>query len=229
MRKRVARARASCSPRMLLLDDRSAGLDRHWSVIDELIISLPKNEGHIPSPSRTRWKAPFPHGNANGYVVSGEIIEEAEFEESSNPKIRWSPSFLSGSTEGPFWKASLDAIQEMKSMTGLHVVGTIAVVAFLWFCSAHRDCFRPLVTIRLFDNAAGIKQARRDAGGRNIGSYKNCIAPSPDEEKEADSRGAIHSAEESQSQPKCKRPANSDRRRVGAVDKAQRFPDAKTR
>ena len=81
-------------------------------------------------------------------------------------------------------------------MTGLLVIGTIAVVAFVLVLLGAPGLFRPLVTYRIyFDNAAGIKQgAPVMLAGRKIGQVQKLYSPvSPKEEKEAEAAGAeIH-------------------------------------
>lgn len=81
-------------------------------------------------------------------------------------------------------------------MTGLLVIGTIAVVAFVLVLLGAPGLFRPLVTYRIyFDNAAGIKQgATVMLAGRKIGQVQKLYSPvSPKEEKEAQTaEAAIH-------------------------------------
>ena len=74
-------------------------------------------------------------------------------------------------------------------MTGLLVIGTIAVVAFLLVLLGAPGLFRPLVTYKIyFDNAAGIKQgAPVMLAGRKIGQVQKLYSPvSPKEEKQAE-------------------------------------------
>ncbi len=84
-------------------------------------------------------------------------------------------------------------------MTGLLVIGTIAVVAFLLVLLGAPGLFRPLVTYKIyFDNAAGIKQgAPVMLAGRKIGQVQKLFSPvSPQEEKQAEEAdAAIHRAE----------------------------------
>ena len=93
-------------------------------------------------------------------------------------------------------------------MTGLLVIGTIAVVAFLLSCSARPGLFRPLVTYKIyFDNAAGIKQgAPVMLAGRKIGQVQKLFSPvSPQEEKQAEEAdAAVHPPEaECEPEPDC--------------------------
>ena len=90
-------------------------------------------------------------------------------------------------------------LQRNEIMTGLLVIGTIAVVAFLLVLLGAPGLFRPLVTYKIyFDNAAGIKQgAPVMLAGRKIGQVQKLYSPvSPKEEKQAEeAEAAIHQAE----------------------------------
>src|SRR5438105_7301782 len=90
-------------------------------------------------------------------------------------------------------------LQKNEIMTGLLVIGTIAVVAFLLVLLGAPGLFRPLVTYKIyFDNAAGIKQgAPVMLAGRKIGQVQKLYSPvSPKEEKQAEEAdAAIHRAE----------------------------------
>jgi ABC-type transporter Mla subunit MlaD len=80
-------------------------------------------------------------------------------------------------------------LQRNEIMTGLLVIGTIAVVAFLLVLLGAPGLFRPLVTYKIyFDNAAGIKQgAPVMLAGRKIGQVQKLYSPvSPEEEKRAE-------------------------------------------
>jgi ABC-type transporter Mla subunit MlaD len=80
-------------------------------------------------------------------------------------------------------------LQKNEVMTGLLVIGTIAVVAFLLVLLGAPGLFRPLVTYRIYvDNAAGIKQgAPVMLAGRKIGQVQKLYSPvSPEEEKQAE-------------------------------------------
>src|SRR6266516_3383345 len=87
-------------------------------------------------------------------------------------------------------------LQRNEILTGLLVIGTIAVVAFLLVLLGAPGLFRPLVTYKIyFDNAAGIKQgAPVILAGRKIGQVQKLYSPvSPEEEKRAqDADAAIH-------------------------------------
>src|ERR1051326_7589941 len=84
-------------------------------------------------------------------------------------------------------------LQRNEIMTGLLVIGTIAVVAFLLVLLGAPGLFRPLVTYKIyFDNAAGIKQgAPVMLAGRKIGQVQKLFSPvSPEEEKRAEEAAA---------------------------------------
>jgi ABC-type transporter Mla subunit MlaD len=87
-------------------------------------------------------------------------------------------------------------LQRNEILTGLLVIGTIAVVAFLLVLLGAPGLFRPLVTYRIyFDNAAAIKQgAPVMLAGRKIGQVQKLYSPvSPKEEKQAqDAEAAVH-------------------------------------
>src|SRR6266496_2519744 len=90
-------------------------------------------------------------------------------------------------------------LQRNEIMTGLLVIATIAVVAFVLVLLGAPGLFRPLVTYKIyFDNAAGIKQgAPVMLAGRKIGQVQKLYSPvSPKEEKQAEeAEAAIHQAE----------------------------------
>jgi ABC-type transporter Mla subunit MlaD len=87
-------------------------------------------------------------------------------------------------------------LQRNEVLTGLLVIGTVAVVAFLLVLLGAPGLFRPLVTYRIyFDNAAAIKQgAPVMLAGRKIGQVQKLYSPvSPEEEKRAqEAEAAIH-------------------------------------
>jgi len=84
-------------------------------------------------------------------------------------------------------------------MTGLLVVGTIAVVAAVLVLIGAPGLFRPLVTYKIyFDNAAGIKQgAPVMLAGRKIGQVQKLFSPvSREEDKRAqEAAAAVHPPE----------------------------------
>jgi ABC-type transporter Mla subunit MlaD len=76
-------------------------------------------------------------------------------------------------------------LQRNEIMTGLLVIGTIAVVAFLLVLLGAPGLFRPLVTYRIyFDNAVGLKPgAPVMLAGRKIGQVQKLYSPVPPEEE----------------------------------------------
>ena len=88
-------------------------------------------------------------------------------------------------------------------MTGLLVIGTIAVVVFVLVLLGAPGLFRPLVTYKIyFDNAAAIKQgAPVMLAGRKIGQVQKLFSPvSREEDKRAqEAAAAIHPPEPSAS------------------------------
>ena len=90
-------------------------------------------------------------------------------------------------------------LQKNEILTGLLVIGTIAVVAFLLVLLGSPGLFRPLVTYNIYyDNAAGLKQgAPVMLAGRKIGQVQKLFSPvSPEEEKQAEeAEAAIHPPE----------------------------------
>jgi ABC-type transporter Mla subunit MlaD len=127
-------------------------------------------------------------------------------------------------------------LQRNEIMTGLLVIGTIAVVAFLLVLLGAPGLFRPLVTYKIYvDNAAGIKQgAPVMLAGRKIGQVQKLFSPvSAQEEKQAEQAEAtIHTAEPNTSPTTA---ATPDKPRFEAridvqVDKEARvYRDAKAR
>ena len=84
-------------------------------------------------------------------------------------------------------------LQRNEIMTGLLVIATIAVVAFVLVLLGAPGLFRPLVTYKIyFDNAAGIKQgAPVMLAGRKIGQVQKLFSPvSSEEEKRAQAAAA---------------------------------------
>ncbi len=84
-------------------------------------------------------------------------------------------------------------LQRNEILTGLLVIGTIAVVAFLLVLLGAPGLFRPLVTYKIyFDNAVGIKQgAPVMLAGRKIGQVQKLYSPvSLEEEKQAEQAAA---------------------------------------
>jgi ABC-type transporter Mla subunit MlaD len=119
-------------------------------------------------------------------------------------------------------------------MTGLLVIATIAVVAFVLVLLGAPGLFRPLVTYKMyFDNASGIKiGAPVMLAGRKIGQVQKLFSPvSPKEEKSAqEADAAIHPPQPNASPTP---PSNKPRFEVRVdvqVDKSARvYRDAKAR
>src|SRR6267143_1142870 len=127
-------------------------------------------------------------------------------------------------------------LQRNEIMTGLLVIGTVAVVAFLLVLLGAPGLFRPLVTYKIyFDNAAGIKQgARVMLAGRKIGQVQKLFSPvSAEEEKEAEGvDAAIRAADPSASPSPTATPGKPrfEARVDVQVDKSARvYRDAKAR
>jgi len=119
-------------------------------------------------------------------------------------------------------------------MTGLLVIGTIAVVAFLLVLLGAPGLFRPLVTYRIyFDNAAGIKQgAPVMLAGRKIGQVQKLYSPlSPKEEKQAEKAAAAINPPEANPSPSATpgKPRFEVRVEVQVDKNAKVYRDAKTR
>ena len=82
-------------------------------------------------------------------------------------------------------------LQRNEILTGLLVIGTIGVIAFLLVLLGAPGLFRPLVTYGVyFDNAAGVKPgAVVMLAGRKIGQVQKLYSPlTPAEEKQAQQR-----------------------------------------
>jgi ABC-type transporter Mla subunit MlaD len=129
-------------------------------------------------------------------------------------------------------------LQRNEVLTGLLVIGTIAVVAFLLVLLGAPGLFRPLVTYRIyFDNAAAIKQgAPVMLAGRKIGQVQKLYSPvSPKEEKQAqDAEAAVHPPQSNANASPIPSPIPSKPRFEVRVDvqvdkKAKVYRDAKAR
>src|ERR1041385_3806201 len=95
-------------------------------------------------------------------------------------------------------------LQKNEILTGLLVIGTIAVVACLLVLLGAPGLFRPLVTYQIyFDNAVGIKQgATVMLAGRKIGQVQKLYSPvSPQEEKQAEEAAAAMNQPETKASP----------------------------
>ena len=119
-------------------------------------------------------------------------------------------------------------------MTGLLVIGTIAVVAFILVLLGAPGLFRPLVTYKIyFDNAVGIKQgAPVMLAGRKIGQVQKLFSPvSSEEEKRAEeAAAAIHPSEPNASPTPAENKPKFEVRVEAQVDKSARVHrDARAR
>jgi hypothetical protein len=125
-------------------------------------------------------------------------------------------------------------LQRNEIMTGLLVIGTIAVVAFILVLLGAPGLFRPLVTYKVyFDNAVGIKQgAPVMLAGRKIGQVQKLFSPvSSEEEKRAEeAAAAIHSSEPNASPPPAENKPKFEVRVDVQVDKSAKvYRDARAR
>src|SRR5215472_18072195 len=120
-------------------------------------------------------------------------------------------------------------LERNEILTGLLVIGTIGVIAFLLVLLGAPGLFRPLVTYGVyFDNAAGIKPgAVVMLAGRKIGQVQRLYSPlTPAEEKQAQQAAAAVHPSEPNASPS---PSTRFEARVDVqVDKsAQVYRDAK--
>src|ERR1700674_632043 len=87
-------------------------------------------------------------------------------------------------------------LQRNEILTGLLVIGTVAVITGVLILLGAPGLFRPLVTYKIyFDNAAGIKQgAAVMLAGRKIGQVQKLMSPvSAEEDKRPqEAAAAIH-------------------------------------
>ena len=127
-------------------------------------------------------------------------------------------------------------LQRNEIMTGLLVIGTIAVLVFILVLLGAPGLFRPLVTYKIyFDNAAAIKQgAPVMLAGRKIGQVQKLYSPvSPKEEKQAqEAEAAIHPPEANASPsptPTPGRPKFEVRVEVQVDKNAKVYRDARAR
>jgi ABC-type transporter Mla subunit MlaD len=125
-------------------------------------------------------------------------------------------------------------LQRNEIMTGLLVIGTIAVLVFILVLLGAPGLFRPLVTYKIyFDNAAGIKQgAPVMLAGRKIGQVQKLFSPvSRKEEKQAEeAAAALHPPEPNVSPTPAENKPMFEVRVDVQVDKnAKVYRDAKAR
>src|SRR6266699_5496974 len=125
-------------------------------------------------------------------------------------------------------------LQRNEILTGLLVIGTIAVVAFLLVLLGAPGLFRPLVTYKIyFDNAAGIKQgAPVMLAGRKIGQVQKLFSPvsQQDEKRAEEAAAAIHPPEPNASPTPAENKRKFEVRVDVQVDKnAKVYRDARAR
>src|SRR5436309_5708408 len=118
-------------------------------------------------------------------------------------------------------------------MTGLLVVGTVAVLVFVLVLLGAPGLFRPLVTYKIYvDNAAGIKQgAVVMLAGRKIGQVAKLYSPvSREEERRAEeAAAAFHLPEPNATPEDANKPKYEARVDVQVDRNAVVYRDAKTR
>lgn len=124
-------------------------------------------------------------------------------------------------------------LQKNEVMTGLLVVGTVAVLVFVLVLLGAPGIFRPLVTYKIYvDNAAGIKQgAAVMLAGRKIGQVAKLYSPvSKEEEKRAEeAAAAFHLPEPNTTPDESNKPKYEARIDVQVDRNAVVYRDAKTR
>ena len=124
-------------------------------------------------------------------------------------------------------------LQKNEIMTGLLVVGTVAVLVFVLVLLGAPGLFRPLVTYKIYvDNAAGIKQgAAVMLAGRKIGQVARLYSPvSREEQRRAEeAAAAIHPAEPTATPEDTNKPKYEARIDVQVDRSAVVYRDAKTR
>src|SRR5436853_5312105 len=119
-------------------------------------------------------------------------------------------------------------------MTGLLVVGTVAVLVFVLVLLGAPGLFRPLVTYKIYvDNAAGIKQgAVVMLAGRKIGQVQKLFSPvSKEEERRAEEAASTFRTEEptASATPSTGKPKYEARIDVQVDKNAAVYRDARTR
>jgi phospholipid/cholesterol/gamma-HCH transport system substrate-binding protein len=126
-------------------------------------------------------------------------------------------------------------LQKNEIMTGLLVVGTVAVLVFVLVLLGAPGLFRPLVTYKIYvDNAAGIKQgAVVMLAGRKIGQVQKLYSPvSKEEERRAEEAAAAFHLPEPSASPtdeKTDKPKYEARIDVQVDRNAVVYRDAKAR
>src|ERR1700741_1022856 len=122
-------------------------------------------------------------------------------------------------------------LQKNEIMTGLLVVGTVAVLVFVLVLLGAPGLFRPLVTYRIYmDNAAGIKQgAPVLLAGRKIGQVDKLYSPvSKEDAAKADAAAAAQHGNDPSPTP-AERPRYEARIDVKVDRNALVYKDARAR
>jgi ABC-type transporter Mla subunit MlaD len=125
-------------------------------------------------------------------------------------------------------------LQRNEIMTGVLVVGTVAVLAFVLILLGAPGLFRPLVTYRVyFDNASGIKiGAPVMLAGRKIGQVQKLFSPvSPKEDRRAQEIAAALNPPQPEATPTSTpgKPMYEVRVDVQVDKNAKVYRDARTR
>jgi ABC-type transporter Mla subunit MlaD len=123
-------------------------------------------------------------------------------------------------------------LQRNEVMTGLLVVGTIAVITAVLILLGAPGLFRPLITYKIyFDNAGGIKQgAPIMLAGRKIGQVQKLYSPvSSEEDRRAQEVAAAQGDPAAKLPPTNGKPKYEVRVDVQVDKNARVYRDAKTR